>query len=593
MTTANNYIYEFGPYRLDPAEQLLLRDRQAIPLPPKVFATLVVLVQNNGRVLAKDELLEKVWPDSFVDESSLAQNISILRKALGEGTGVARYTETVPKRGYRFIADVKVIEKTNGMLGVQPGQHMPDTAVRSDAKKTFLVMPFSEAQRQPGDDGVLGLAVADAIIAHLTQLKAIVILPTSVIFKYTGGKNDPLVIGRKLGAEMVLDGTLQRSGNRVRVTVQLIKLHGERILWSQKFDGKFSDLFALQDLIADEVAKVLVSIDGGPEQERHPRKHTTDSVEAYQHYIKGRFFCDKRTGSSLRKSIEYFERAIDIDPDYALAYAGVADSYSMLAEYLFLPPTGTFRKAKAAAERAVEIGYELAETHSSLAEVKFFYERDWPAAEKEFKLAIELNPNHAVTRHMFAWFLLTQKRLDEAAEQFKRARELDPLSLLYSTTVGLPFYYKRQYNRAIKLYRDTLEMNPHFTHASYYLGSALLHKGDYAAALEQFKAAYRAEDLEQITALVGFTYAAMGDRRAAVKELEKLKALSNQKYVSPYNIALVYAGLGDVTHALEWLEIACKEGAAWLVFLKIDPGFDKLRSNPKFIKILERVGFAE
>ena len=590
MISPDNHIYEFGPFRLDPAEQVLLRNRKAIPLPPRVFATLLVLVQNSGRVVAKDELLEKVWPDSFVDESSLAQNISILRKALGEGAGVVKYTETVPKRGYRFVADVKIVGRSEGRLDSrQSGQHEFDKSKAGITDKTLVVLPFRRLHPQLADDDLLGLAMADSIITSLNTLRQITVLPTSVIFKYTGAKSDPSAIARKLGAELVIDGTLQQAGDRMRVIVQIIRVRGELVLWSGKFDGKVSDLFVFQDSISQEVAKVLVSIVGGREQ-TNVKRHSTESVEAYQHYIKGRFFWDKRTEDDFRKSIQYYESAIALDPDYALAHAGLADSYSILAEYLFLSPHEAFKKSLAAAERAVQVDYKLAEAHASLAEVRFFYERNWSAAEEEFRLAIELNPNNAVTRHSYAWFLLTQEKLDEASDEFRRARELDPLSLVYSTTIGLPFYYKHQYNRAIKLYRDTLEMNPHYKLASYYLGSALLHKGDFSEALVHFKKAYKAEELQQITALIGFTYAVMGKREAALTEMKKLKALSKQRYVSPYNIALIYAGLGDL-EAFVWLERAYKEGDTWLVFLKIDPGFDQLRSESRFKDLLKRVGF--
>jgi DNA-binding winged helix-turn-helix (wHTH) protein/tetratricopeptide (TPR) repeat protein len=593
MTFPDDYIYEFGPYRLDPAEQLLLRNRKAIPLPPKVFATLLVLVQNSGRVVAKDELLEKVWPDSFVDESSLAQNISILRKALGEGPGAAKYTETVPKRGYRFVADVKTVSRSEGKSESRKPvlQNSFDPIGGSSiSNRIVVVLPFRRLHPQSNDDGLLGLAMADSIITSLNVLKQLTALPTSVIFKYTGRKSDPSVIGRNLGAEVVIDGTVQQSNERIRVTVQLIRVRGEIVLWSGKFDGRLSDLFALQDSIAEQVIKVLVSIAGGVKQ-NNVKRRSTESVEAYQHYIKGRFFWDKRTEDDLQKSIQYFQAAIDLDPDYALPYTGIADSYSILAEYLFLPPAEAFRKATAAAERAVQADHKLAEAHSSLAEARFFGERDWVSAEAEFKLAIELDPNNAVTRHMYAWFLLTQEKLDEASEEFRRAREIDPLSLVYSTTIGLPFYYRRQYNRAIKLCHDVLEMNPDYKIANYYLGSALLHKGDFSEALVAFKKAYKAEQLQQITALMGFTYAVMGKREAAMKELKKLQALSKERYVSPYNIALIYSGLREINQALKWLEKAYAEGAAWLVFLKIDPGFDRLRSEPRFMDLLKRVGF--
>ncbi|HJQ31239.1 MAG TPA: tetratricopeptide repeat protein [Pyrinomonadaceae bacterium] len=584
-------IYEFGPFRLDPVERVLLREGVAVQLAPKVLDTLVLLVRNSGHTLEKQEMLSALWPDSFVEESSLAQNIFQLRKVLRAPDG-RQYIETVSKSGYRFVAEVRLL-RGGGRGDAPPARaDLRRHAGHGPTPKTLAVLPFKQLNSRTGDDGLLTLGMADAVVVRLSDLRELTVVPTSTVVTYAGRGHDPLTVGRKLGVDVVLDGTMQHSGERVRVTVQLVGVAGGRVLWSGKFDGQFSDLFALQDSISAQVARALalrLAGEGQPGLLRRP----TESVEAYQYYVKGRFFWDKRTEATLRKSIEYFRRATELDPDYALAHAGLADSYSLLGEYLFIPPQEAFVRAKAAALRALEIDAGLADAHVSLAEVLFFYERDWEAAEDEFQRAFELNPNHAVARHMYAWFLLTQERSDEAAEEFRRARALDPMSLIYNTAVGMPFYYERQYNRAAKIYRDALEMDQNFTFANYYLGSALLHKGDREEALAEFrKVREDGHVIPQASALIGYTYAVMGRRDAARDELKKLSALSSRRYVSPYNFALVYSGLGEVERVYEWLDRAYREHANWLVFLNIDPGFDHLRSSPRFTRFLERLGFS-
>jgi DNA-binding winged helix-turn-helix (wHTH) protein/Tfp pilus assembly protein PilF len=584
------YIYKFGPFRLDPKERTLLRRGKPVPLAPKLFDTLLALVERSGQTVSRKELIQILWPDTFVAESNLAQNIFKLRKAL-EDAG-KQYIETVSKTGYRFIISAKVVESDGAKSEriQRKDKSVFDQELEAGlAPITLAALPFRQLKVLSGDN-LMGLAMADAIITRISRLHRISLIPTSTILKYADRQDDALTTGRKLGADVVLDGTLQHSGEWMQATVQLIGLGSGRILWADKYNEQVSDPFALQDKISEQVAKALISKLGKTEQ-RTLNKPSSKSIEAYAHYIKGRFFWNKRTEAGLKKSIEYFERATAIDPDYALAYTGIADSYSLLAEYLFLPPKEAFERALSAARRAVEIDSALAEAHASLAEVRFFYKRDWSGAEEEFKKAIALNPNCAAARHLFGWFLLTQERFDEALKEFERAQNIDPLSLVYNTALGQPFFYKRQYDRAIRLYKETIEMDQNFTIAHYYLGTALLHKRDYEGALSEYKKVKEVEYIEQGITLVGYTLAVMGRREDALWELEKLKALSTCGYVSPFNIALLYAGLGDVERAFEWLERALNEEAAWLVFLKIEPGFANLRSDPRFTQLLVRAGF--
>lgn len=584
-------VYEFGAYSLNAAEGLLFRDGKMVPLPTKVFDTLLALVQRSGHVLSKSELLETLWPGQFIEESALAQNIFQLRKVLGERRE-RQFVETVHKRGYRFISGVKKVHTGNGNGEAGPALSLDseDDKVRLRlGAKTLAVLPFRHLNPK-SDDRLLGLPLADAIIIKLNNIGLISALPTSSIYKHVDRGLDALTIGRRLGAGAVLDGTVLQSADRTRVTWQLIRLHDGVVLCSGKLDEQYSDVFTLQDSIAEHIAKELILNLGGTNQ-RSASQHYTDSADAYQHYIKGRFFWDQRTASGLQKSIEYFQRAISIDPDYAIAHSGLADSYSFLGEFLYSNPVDVSLQVKLAAERAVSVGYTLAETHASLAEYRFVYERNWAGSEEEFKLALKLDPNHAATRHLFGWLLLTQQRYSEAANEFNLARDLDRLSLVYNTAVGLPFLYERQYHRAIRQFKQTLEMNQGHIIANYHLGLALLFKGDYEEALAAFAKVYVAEYTPHLTALIGYTYAVSGERRAALRELRRLQALSTKTYVSPVSLAVVYSGLGEIDKALDCLEKAYWERTAWVIFLNIEPAFDRLRSHYRFTDLLGRLGF--
>lgn len=449
--------YEFGPFRLDATERLLLRDGEPILLPPKAFDTLLVLVANCGRILKKDDLMKAVWPETLVEENNLSQYVSALRKALGDDPNGHRYIETVPRLGFRFVA--RVIEAGEARAG--GFARAPESARGEGAPvRSIAVLPFKYLGGAGGDE-YLGLGIADAIITRLSNLRQIVVRPTSSVRKYAGTAQDPLVAGRELRVEAVLEGNIQRAGNRIRATVQLISVRHEAPLWAEKFDVEFRDIFTVEDATSEQVARALILKLTREERELLAKRYTADS-EAYQLYLKGRYNWNKRSQGGLRTASSYFQQAIDKDPSYALAYAGLADCHNLHSYYGELPPRESFPKAKAASIKALEIDDGLAEAHTSLAFVRAWYDWDWPAAESEFQRALELNPNYATAHHWYALFLTAMERAGEALEEIQLAHEIDPLSLPINRDVGLVYHRARQCDRAIEQYLETIELDPRF-----------------------------------------------------------------------------------------------------------------------------------
>ena len=587
MEYTENRSYEFGPFRLLTNERLLLRDGQAVPLTPRVFDTLLVFVENSGRLLTKDELMKLIWPETTVEEGNLSQNIFVLRKTLGEHPPEQRYIVTIPLRGYRFIVKVREIDvetAATGFTKIEPGQ----------AKRSFVtslaVLPFKTLGEECYELQI-GAGIADALITKLSRINRIIVRPTTAVLKYSSPLQDPVAAGREQQVDAVLDGVVQRLGPRIRVGVQLIRIDNQETLWADRFEDEFTDVFALQDSISEQLARVLI-----PELSREERdqlsKNQTESMEAYALYIQGRYFWDQRTEAGLQKGLELAQQMIKLDPAFSLAHVGLADSYILLGEYLFLSPTDAFPKAQAAASEALKIDGSLPEAHASLAEVALFYNWDWPQAEALYLQAIALNRHYASAHHWYAWLLLTQGRFEEARASLRQARHLDPGSLTINTVIGLPDYYLGDYDRAISQYQQILQMNPEFPQAYYYLGSALTHKGLYKEAVVAFKKVLSIEYRQQTSALLAYTYAMMGQKSRARAILKGLNDLSGQIYVSSYLKAIVCAGLGQSDEAFLHLEAAHSERAAWLVFLKVDPFLERLRADSRFPAIVRRVGFS-
>jgi TolB-like protein/DNA-binding winged helix-turn-helix (wHTH) protein/Tfp pilus assembly protein PilF len=644
-------VYEFGPFRLDPSEHLLLRDGQAVPLAPKVFDTLTALVENSGRLVDKDELMSMLWPDTFVEEATLARNISDLRRALGESTGDQKFIETVPKRGYRFIAPVKqlndevvaVMVKKHSRARIFTKEEEPTSAgaealqaARSDVLRNsveknrvtrskpnpillvgFLllvglivaafyvwksktkepesparinlvaVLPFKPISSSR--DEHLELGMAETLITKLSTISRLVVRSTSSVRRYSGLDQDPIAAGRELKVESVLEGGIQREGDKIRVTARLVRVEDGQSLWAETFDERFTDIFAVQDSISEQVVKALALRLTG-EERRLLAKRYTDNSEAYQLYLMGRYHWNKRTREGYKKAIGFLNQAIERDPTYALAYAGLADCYNVLSAYGVLSPDESFAKGKVAATKALELDDNLAEAHTAAAYIRYQYERNFAGAENEFKRAIQLNPNYAHAHHWYALQLMGMGRVDEAVKEIRRAQDLEPLSLIINVGARWIFYHARRYDQSIEEFRKVLDLDPNFARGYWAIEEPYEQKGMYEEALAALAKARQLSDSPIMLALLAHAYVAMGKQIEAQKILDRLKEMSKQTYVDSYFIAEVYTARGEQDRAFQELEKAYQDRSSWLVWLKVEPKFDRLRADPRFADLLTRVG---
>jgi TolB-like protein/Flp pilus assembly protein TadD len=590
------HLYEFGPFQLDTAEHVLLRDGKPVALTPKAFETLLLLVQNSGHVVEKETIINHVWPNTAVEENIVAVNVSLLRKTLGTGENKEQFIENVPKRGYRFMLPVKEVAHENngfqmgGMLSQGANAGLAEEESAEEAPVALAVLPFMNASSDASMD-YLSDGMTESIINSLSQLTSLRVMARSTVFRYKAREVDPREVGHKLNVRAVLTGRVLQRGETLNIQTELVDVEDGSQLWGEQYNLNFSDLFAVQEEIARVISEKLLSTLSG-EQKKRLAKRYTESPEAYRIYLMGRFYWNKRTLEGLKKGVEYFQQAIDKDPNYALAYTGLADSYALLGsvEYSALPPSEAMPKARAAAIKALEVDDTLAEAHASVAYVHIF-DWHWHEAERAYRRAIELNPNYATAHHWYAMYLGAMGRFDEALEQIELARELDPLSLPINAGVGWYFFLTRQYHRAIEEYRKTLEMDPNFYMAHFLLGLAHAQESGFEEAIAQYQ---KAETLSNghplMTAAPGHAYAALGQRDEAQGVLDQLAQLSKRRYVSPYYIAAIYTALDEKERAFEWLQTACDNRSEGLVWLKVDPLFDNLRADARFADLLHMVG---
>lgn len=582
-------LYSFGPFQLDTGEQILLRDGQPLPLKPKVFDLLVVLVENSGHVVCKDELMKQVWADSFVEEGNLAVSICKIRKALGGSANGHTYIATVPRRGYRFVACVtEASQQRDGLAEAASSVTGVSDAYGGASKGAIAVLPF-QAIGASGSE-YLGLGMADALITKLSNLRQVTVRPTSSIRKYYGSQ-DPVLAGKELSVEWVLDGSVRRSGKRIRVTVQLVNVGDGVLVWAERFDEKFTDIFAVEDSISEQVAKALAPKLTG-EEKRLLAKRYTENIKAYEAFLKGRYFLEKRTTEGCKKGIEYFEQAIAIDPKYALAYAGLANCYLVFGNYKLLSTLESNEKAEEAILKALELDRELAEAHSSLASLRT-RQWDWSAAEREYKNAIELNPNYAIARVGYALYLGLSGRADEAMVEIKRAHDIDPLSLPVNSAKGSLLYIARHYDEAVEQFHRALALDADFAVAHFCLGYAYEAQGRYEEALTAYQRSRKGlKNLPELSGCLGRIHALSGRRAKGVEAIAELRRLSNKSYLQSYSIALIYAALGEKDESFRSLEEAYAEHDEDLFLIKVDPRLDSLRADPRFASLLQRVGLA-
>jgi adenylate cyclase len=565
-------FYEFGPFRLDVRERMLERHGEEVPLTPKVFDILLVLVQNRGRILTKDEMMSLVWPDTMVEESNLTRNISTLRKALGDGPNEHRYIETIPWRGYRFVASVR---------------EMSDQSATIDS---LAVLPFLNESADPAAE-YLSDGVTESLINKLSLLTGLKVMSRNSVFRYK--VRDPErslpnaeTVGRELGVRAVLTGRIRQTERILIASVELVDAADNRHIWGAQYNREFSDIFAMQEAMAQQIAERLRLRLTGKDRDRLTRRHT-ENPDSYQLYLRGRYFWNKLTIDGVRRGIEHFQQAIEKDPGYAAAYAGLLDCYT----YLNSPA-----EARRAAIKALELDPALGEAHASLGFFKFLYDWDWPEAEREFMRAIELNPNYPEAHHWYAIYLANMGRHREAIREAKHARELDPLSLLMNQTAGNVLCLARDYDRAIEELQKTLDMDANFASAHGTLGLVYAQKGMCEEAIAEFQKVNAlvggiASIEASVKALMGYAYARSGDKSQAIKLIDEISDPS-QQVAPPYSIAGIYAALGETDQAFEWLNKAYQDRSFQLVGLKVDPTLDNLRSDPRFQDLLDRVGLA-
>ena len=635
-------IYQFGRFVLDPQEKTLLIDGQPIHLPAKEFETLLLLVENNGRVLSKEEMLEKIWPGTYVEENNLAKYVSRLRKLLNSGGEVT--IETLPKHGYRFSAEVSqilqpaeetILEKrtvrrvTVAYQKDDDDQLLPTEVRRKQlpgsrrrnylfglliggmflallgallyfrvankskptgnvsAVRSVAVLPFKPVGADGGDE-YLRLGLTDALITKLSGMKQIVVRPTSAVRNY--GTQDPLAAGRDLSVDVVVDGNVQKIGQRIRVTVQLVNVRDGAVLWGGKFDEQFTDIFRLQDAISEQVARTLEPALTGAEK-TSLAKHYTTNTEAHDAYVRGRFFWNRRTPNDLKEAIKHFNQAVAKDQKYALAYAGLADAYSLLADYSAASPKDSYEKAREAGLKALELDDNLAEAHTSLAYVKMYYYWDWGGAESGYQRAMALNPNYATAHQWYSEYLTAMGRFDEALREIRRAKEIDPLSPIINAGEVWILYFARRYDEAIAQGLKVAAMNPEFAEIHEYLKRCYDQKGMYYEAVAARQTRRKLAGLDPVeTATLRDAAAANNRETYWRKRLEQEIDDARREKPASFDMAEIFAQLGETEKAFEWLEKGYEERNYSMMYLKVAPNLDSLRSDSRFENLLRRIG---
>lgn len=561
-------FYQFGNFRLDAEGRRLLRDGREVALTPKAFDVLLELVKLKGRVLERDELMRKVWPDSFVEEGNIKVTIFNLRKAIEDNPSEPRFIQTVSRRGYRFGAEVVEIEEP---VELREGHATVEPTVKSIAVLPFKILGGVEEE-------YLGLGLADALIIRLSGLSGINVRPTSAVRRYISSNESTQEIARQLRVESVLEGNIYSSGDRVRLTAQLINVDNEAPVWAGKFDRQFTNIFDIEDSISEQVAQALMLNLTGDHRTRLTKRYT-ENIEAYQLYLKGRYHWAKRLSAATRIASEQFRAAIDLDPNYTLAYAGLADCYTQLAWLKLLRPMEALPVAEAAALRALELDPLLAEAHASLAWIRLLHHLDYSAAEESFRRSLELNPNYSVGRMWFGVFLIAVGRFDAAIDEESKALTLDPLSPIINAVIGWPFYFMRDYQRAIESFKKAIELEPKSLPGHYLLAMTYLQTGEPEHAIAELQVARSLDNSSMVIAGLAEAHSVAGNNEEADKLLLELDHMASSKYVSPYDVAGVYLRRGDHERALELLGKAFEDHSTWRIFLPVDPKFVSVRDK--------------
>jgi DNA-binding winged helix-turn-helix (wHTH) protein/tetratricopeptide (TPR) repeat protein len=582
-------IYHFGKFVLNVQEQSFTAAGVIVHLPTKEFETLQMLVENNGKVLSKDEMMSRIWKDTFVEESNLTQYISRLRKVLDADGN--RFIKTVSKRGYRFQADVRI---SNGDLIVERQLRVTlggnETRELGDIR-SVAVLPFRSLSST--EDEFLGLGIADALITQLTRSRKMITRPTASVLKFRSVEQDSVEIAALLNVDAILEGNFQKAGDRLRLTAQMLDSESGKTIWAESFNTEIDDIFEVQDRIAERIVSAFSEQLSAATREQ-VTKHYTEDKSAYQEYLKGRFSFSKRTADGLTKALRHFAAAIEIDPLYALAYAGMAETYQLLPLSDAVEPHTAFPKAKAAALRALEIDDTIPEAHVALGVILMDFDWNWDGAELSFQRAIQLNPNDAAAHRVYGTLLLRLGRIGDAILALKKAQYLDPLSPAINTWMAEAFAYLGEYEAAVRVHKETIEFAPDYLFAYYFLVQSYVSTGRLAeAAIAAEEAIKLSDDMSLTRSASIFLKAHTGDLLAARRELQDLIDKRNKTYVSAINIASGYAVLKETDEVFKWLETAYVERDSNLTWLNVDREFDYLRDDPRFRSVVQRVNLPD
>ncbi|MFB0564435.1 MAG: protein kinase [Candidatus Aminicenantaceae bacterium] len=574
------------PFEGDTPLSIALKHKTEEPLEPRKFNAQIP--ENLSRVILR--CMEKDREKRYQRVEELLSELSKIEK--GIPTSERMIPERKPKKEkigeikrkrliiYGSMAIIIILLMVGGIYLFKG---------RREAIDSIAVLPLDNLSGNPEQE-YFADGMTEALIRELAKIKAFqrVISRTSVM-RYKETEKSLPEIASELNVDAIVEGSVLLIGERVRITTQLIEARTDQPMWTDSYERDLRNILALQRELARAIAKEI-KIAVTPEEQVRLAMTSPVNPEAYQLYLKGRYLWNKRTGEDLKKALVYFERAIEKDPNYALAYTGLADTYLVLPSYIAFPPTEAYSKGKKAALKALEIDDTLAEAHTSLADVMKFY-FDWKSAEKEYKRAIELSPSYATAHHWYAYDLMLMGRHEEAIKEINLAKELDPHSLIINANMGYVLYNARRYNQAIEYYMNALEMDPNFWVLHQYLGRAYVQKGKYEEAIAEFQEAITLSgSLQENMGDLGYSYAVSGRKAEAMKVVNELKELSTRKYISSYHLALIYVGLGQKNQAFEWLNKAIEEPDLFLVHLKVDPRFDSLRSDPRFTALLKKMG---
>jgi len=631
-------VVRFGTYEVSPQSGELRKAGVKIRVQQQPMKLLEILLERPGEVVTREELRGRVWADESFGDFDQAVNIAIakLRSALGDSAENPRFIETLPKRGYRFIASVSVVDTDShpkrpepapgDLPATEPEHKLPGDGFAVEPKRRpwsmrriivalslvlslLILSVWLYRSRGRAHTGIRSLAVlpldnlsadpsqnyfadgmTDELITDLAQISALRVISRTSVMVYKGARKPLPQIARELNVDAVVEGTVLRSGDQVRITAQLIEASTDKHLWSQSYEGELRDTLALQNRVASAIAD-QIRINLTPQEQVALKNVKIVNPEAYESYLKGRYFWNKRTADGLKAALAYFNQAIEEDPKYARAYSGLADTYALMGDwqYAVIPPKEAFPKAKVAALKALELDSALGEAHNSLAFVLDGFDWDFDSAGKEFQRAIELNPGYATAHHWYAWHLSLLGRYDAAIAEMRKAESLDPLSLIINADLAEILVLAHSYDESIRQSRKTIDMDPNFALAHNQLAQAYLQKHMYDEAVAELqKAVQLSGDSPTCVASLARAYVASGKRTEAVKLLSDLKKRSVPGYSNAPEIATIYASLGDTDQAMTWLEKAYDEQFNPSVLLR--PGFDPLRSDSRFKDLERRIG---